>query len=93
MSKSQLRKKAYKYIEQVLSKLHHTSSPADLPSIVPLEELMSLKEGQADPSVELVAALKQLLKGSVAESEIDTHLVTPFQRIVADRGDRVIRSH
>ena len=81
MSKTQLRKKSYKYIEQVLGRLHHNSSAEDLPSIVPLEELMSLKEGLADPSVELVAALKQLLKGSVPEAEIDAHLVLPFQRL------------
>jgi hypothetical protein len=84
MSKSQLRKKAYKYIEQVLSRLHHTHSVAELPSVVPLEELIHLKEGQADPSIELVAALKQLLKGSVPESEIDAHLVMPFQRLRVD---------
>jgi hypothetical protein len=81
MSKSQCRKKAYKYIEQVLSRLHYTSSTAELPPAVPLEELISLKEGRSDPSVELVAALKQLLKGSVPEAEIDAHLVLPFQRL------------
>jgi hypothetical protein len=41
---------------------------------------MLLKEGLADPSDTLVALLKQLLKGSVTEAEIDTHLVVPFQQ-------------
>ena len=84
MSKSQHRKKAYQYIEQVLGRLHHNSSAAELRVAVPLEELMYLKEGQADPSTELVAALKQLLRGSVPESEIDAHLVMPFQHLRVD---------
>jgi hypothetical protein len=31
------------------------------------------------PSPELVALLKQLLRGFVAETEIDAYLVAPFQ--------------
>ena len=38
------------------------------------------EEGLADPSAELVASLKQLLRGSVTEAEIDAHLVAPFQQ-------------
>jgi hypothetical protein len=45
---------------------------------------MLLKEGLADPSDELVALLKQLLKSSVTEADIDAHLVEPFQQRKAD---------
>ena len=80
MPKSQLRKTVYEYIKGEIGKLHWFSYDADLPSTIPLNELMLLKEGLADPSAELVASLKQLLMGSVTESEIDAHLVVPFQQ-------------
>ncbi len=79
MSKSQLHKLAYEYIKD-LSKSHEFSCEAGHPPVVPLNELMLLKEGLADPSAELVASLKQLLKGSVTEAEIYAHLVAPFQQ-------------
>jgi len=41
---------------------------------------MQIKEGLADPSAELVASLKQLLRGSVVEAEIGAHLVVPFNK-------------
>jgi hypothetical protein len=41
---------------------------------------MLLKEGQADPSTELVALLKQLFKGTSTDAEIEAHLVVPFQQ-------------
>jgi len=80
MPKSQLRKTAYEYIKGQIGKLHGFSYDTDHPSTIPLNELMLLKEGLADPSTELVALLKQLLKGSVTEAEIDAHLVAPFQQ-------------
>ena len=63
-----------------MGKLHGFSYDADHPSTIPLNELMLLKEGLADPSDELVTSLKQLLRGFVPEAEIDAHLVAPFQQ-------------
>jgi hypothetical protein len=45
---------------------------------IPLDELRMLKEGVADPSAALVAAIKDQLKGVVNHLEIDSHLVEPF---------------
>jgi len=84
MSKSQLRKTAYEYIKGQIGKLHGFSYDTGHPSTISLNELMLLKEGLADPSGELVALFKQLLKGSVNEAGIDAHLVEPFQRRKAD---------
>ena len=79
MSKSVLRKEAYKYILEELSKLPVGSCDADRYLSIPLSELSLLKEGRADPSAALVASLKQLLKGTVTDAEIDAHLVAPFE--------------
>ena len=84
MSKSQLRKTAYKYVKGKISKLHGFSHDAGHPSTISLNELMLLKEGHADPSGELVALLKQLLKSSVTEADINAHLVEPFQQHKTD---------
>ena len=80
MSKSQLRKIAYEYIRGQIDKPQWSSYDVDHPSTIPLSELMLLREGLADPSAELVALVKQLLRGSVTEAEIDAHLVMPFQQ-------------
>jgi hypothetical protein len=80
MSKSQLRKTAYEYIKEQIGNLHRLSRSTSQPTIIPLNDLMLLKEGLTDPSVELVALLKQLLKGFVTESDLDAHLVEPFQQ-------------
>jgi hypothetical protein len=79
MPKNQLRKTAYNYIKEKTSKLNAYSNNIDHQSIVSLDELILLKEGLADPSAKLVALLKQLLKGTATEAEIDTYLVTSFQ--------------
>jgi hypothetical protein len=84
MSKSQLRKTAYEYIKDQINRIHDPYDESGHLPIVPLNELMLLKEGIADPSVELVASLKRLLKGLVPEAEIDVHLVTPFQQPKTD---------
>lgn len=81
MSKSQLRKKAYIYIKGQLNILHGRVNDTDPLLILPLDEIMLLKEGLADPSAELVTLLKQLLRGYVTEAEIDAHLVAPFVKI------------
>ena len=79
MSKSELCKTAYEYIKGQAGKLQGLSFDVDHPLTIPLNELL-LKEGLADPSAELVASLKQLLRGSVTEAEIDAHFVVPFQQ-------------
>ena len=80
ISRSELRKKAYTYIKGQISNLHGLSSSSSQSIIMPLNDLMLLKEGLADPSDALVTLLKQLLKGSITEAEIDTNLITPFQQ-------------
>jgi hypothetical protein len=80
VSKSQLRKTAYDYIKGQLNKLHGHHYDGDPSIIVTLDELILLKEGQADPSTELVASLKQLFQGISTEAEIDARLVLPFKR-------------
>ncbi|MBU2008933.1 MAG: hypothetical protein KJ624_03655 [Chloroflexi bacterium] len=47
-------------------------------SYISLDELVRLGEGIADPSRELVAALKKLLGAVASEHEINECLVAPF---------------
>jgi AmiR/NasT family two-component response regulator len=79
MSKCDIRKEAYRYIQEILSKLPVCSCDADQGLTIPLDELIQLKEGVTDPSVMLVATFKRLFRGTATEAEIDTHLVKPFQ--------------
>jgi hypothetical protein len=79
MSKCDLRKQAYRYIQERLSKLPAGCCDADQGLSIPLDELTQLKAGVADPSVVLVATLKQLFRGTVIEAEIDASLVKPFR--------------
>ncbi len=79
MSKCDIRKEACKYIQKRLRKLPVGSCDVDQGLSIPLDELTQLKEGVADPSVVLVATLKQLFRGTVTEAEIDAHLVKPFR--------------
>ena len=78
MSNRQLRVTAYEYIKTQISKFPECPRNSDLSVIIPLDDIVSLKEGLADPSTELVASLKQLLKGVSTEVEIDAYLVAPF---------------
>jgi hypothetical protein len=78
--KSQLRKKAYVYIKGQIGNLDGLSHSTSQVTIIPLNDLMLLKEGIADPSDALVTLLKQLLNGSITEAKIDNNLVTPFQQ-------------
>lgn len=78
MSKSVLRKEAYRYIQVILGKLPVDASDIDRSQFISLEEISRLREGSADPSVSLVTSLKKLLKGTVAEADIEAHLVLPF---------------
>ena len=79
MSISQLREAAYAYIREQIGHLHGCYDDSGHSPVIPLHELMLLKEGLADSSTELIASLKHLLKGFITEAEIDTHLVVPFQ--------------
>jgi hypothetical protein len=79
MPKRQLRKTAYEYIKTQIGQRRGVISDDDFALTLPLDELMLLKEGQADPSSELVISIKQILRGSITEAEIEAHLVAPFQ--------------
>ncbi len=74
MSKSEVHREAYRYILGRLSKLPADVARDESIPDISLEELNLLKEGRADPSASLVASLKQLLTGTVTESEIEAHL-------------------
>ncbi len=79
LNRCDIRKEAYHYICQRLSKLLALSSAANDGSVISLDELRLLKEGIADPSPEMVALIKRLFGSIVSEAEIDAHLVTPFR--------------
>ncbi len=80
VSRSDLRKKAYKYTSEVPSPLPVGSCNTDRFTGILLSELILLKEGSADPSAPLVTSLKQLLAGTVTKAEIEAHLVAPFEK-------------
>ena len=81
--RSDSRKIAYQYIvkqsDKLNLKLSRTSDEAIRDANISLNELMRLKEGLADPSPELVQALKKLLLGVATEAEIEKYLAIPFQ--------------
>lgn len=83
ISRSDKRKRAYNFIHSKLHELdhnlgHNTSNYIDVASIISLAEIDKLKRGYADPSAELVAALKDLLRPVAREREIENNLVKPF---------------
>jgi hypothetical protein len=80
MSKKQLHKEAYKYLLEKLSSSPILSSDFGSSPNISLCGLMLLKEGLARFSAELVALLKQLLRGSIVEAEIDARPVVPFDK-------------
>jgi hypothetical protein len=73
-----IRQEAYNYILHKLSLLQIDLTSTNWLEIIEIDELRLLKEGIADPSESLVAALKELLKGLVNNNEIDSYLVEPF---------------
>ncbi len=79
LNRCDIRKEAYYYICQRLSKLLALSSAANDGSVISLEELRLLKEGMADPSPEMVALVKRLAGSLISDAEIDAHLVIPFR--------------
>jgi hypothetical protein len=82
LDRCDLRKEAYKYILQRLSNLPASAGNRNWIQNVPLEELRLLKEGIADPSVALVAFLKDLVGDTVTDQAIQANLVTPFRQAV-----------
>jgi hypothetical protein len=79
-ARSDQRKDAYHYILQILSDLTASDNAENWQACVPLEDLRLVKEGIADPSPSLVALLKRMFCNTLSESEIDSHLVVPFQQ-------------
>jgi hypothetical protein len=78
-SRSALRREAYKYSLERLSKLGIGYGDIDSLPNIPLDEIRLIKEGTADPSLALVASLKHLMRGIVDEREIENYLEKPFQ--------------
>lgn len=79
-SRSALRREAYKYILERLSKLGISYGDIDSLPNIPLDEIRLVKEGIADPSLALVTALKRLMRGIIHEREIEDYLVKPFEQ-------------
>ncbi len=79
LNRCDIRKEAYHYICQRVSRLLALSSTANDDAVISLDELMLLKEGIADPSPEMVALVKRLVGSVGGDAEIDAHLVTPFR--------------
>ena len=79
MSKGDVRKEAYIHVFKNLSKPPVGSYVTDRSPIIPLSEVLTLKECVSNPSTMLIASLKQLLKYTTAETETDTHLVVPLK--------------
>jgi hypothetical protein len=82
-SRRDKRKQAFSFIYGKLHELDHnlsynTSKNFDITSIISLADMDKLKRGHADPSRELVVALKNLLHPVVREQEIQDYLVKPF---------------
>jgi hypothetical protein len=53
--------------------------------LIPIDELLLLKEGQSDPSPKLVEKFQKLFASMIDEDEVNTHLVNPFLREPNDR--------
>jgi hypothetical protein len=84
VSRIERRKQAYQFILDKIKKLeaefcYKTDKPDEGNNIIPLAELNKLKEGIADPSMELVTILKKLLRPVASEVEIEDNLLIPFQ--------------
>lgn len=73
------RKRAYQYIKEQSEKLNPISDKAitDV-NYVSLDELIRLKNGLADPSLELVQALRKLFIGVASKEEMYEYLFRPF---------------
>ncbi len=78
-TRSENRKRAYQYIKEQSEKLNLISDKAinDVNNIS-LDELIRLKDGLADPYLELVQALKKLFIGAASKGEIEDIFLDPF---------------
>jgi len=79
----EMRKKAYQYIYNKLQESGNNLSynPVKLinaTNVISLAELDKLRQGIADPSEELIVALKTLLHHVDSEGELEEYLVKPF---------------
>ncbi len=81
MSRADLRQAAYRYIQERLCHLSAGPCASDA-NLIPLAELVLLRDGATDPSEALVASLVQMFPGAAMEAEIYANLVQPF---AADR--------
>lgn len=82
-SRRDKRKQAYQFIYGKLHDSDHrlgynTAKSLDVTSVISLAEMDEMKKGYADPSEELVIALKTLLNHVASECKIEEYLVTPF---------------
>lgn len=75
-----IRKSAYHYICDRLSRIPPGLASSKENLIIPLDDLRLLREGLADPSPEMVALIKQILCPAISESEIADYLVNPFRK-------------
>ncbi len=78
-TRSENRKRAYQYIKKQSEKLNLISDKAitDV-NYISLDELIRLKNGLADPSLELVQALRKLFIGVASKEEMYEYLFRPF---------------
>lgn len=83
------RKEAYKFIKRTLQlppwRLPLDASDTELADLIMgdakaeyVSALSSLREGESNPTEELVRCFKNLCNGVIAESEINQYLVDPF---------------
>ncbi len=80
VTRSELRKEAYRYVLQVLKNVPASANNNhNWIQFIPLEELRLVKEGIADPSPALVAVLKDILQGTISDDILDSYLVKPFE--------------
>jgi len=76
--KQDKRKQAYQFHDSDHRLGYNTAKSLDVTSVISLAEMDELKKGYADPSEELVIALKTLLNHVASECKIEEYLVTPF---------------
>ncbi len=78
------RKEAYEYIRRKLwnfSSSWEINSDKTLASAldVSLEELVSLKEGRANPTPRLIKGVRTFFEKEVTEDEIEKYFINPFK--------------
>ncbi len=79
MSRQELRTQAYQYIQQSLGRPPIDNGSPGSSSVIPLDDLVRLKNGATNPPQAMMAALRQLYSDRARQAEIDARLVIPFQ--------------